>query len=72
MTNQEKLSILEELFEVEAGALSENQIIRELDNWDSMKALEMIVVFEDEFKKHINAGDIKGFITIKDLLDYIG
>lgn len=72
MTNQDKLSIIEELFEVDKGTLKENQIIRELDNWDSMKALEMIIVFEEEFKKTISANDIKGFVIVQDMLDFIG
>lgn len=71
MTKQEKLALFEETFELEEGELKEDMSLSELENWDSMTKLSLIVLMDDEFEKKLTGEQIKGFITVKDILDFM-
>ena len=72
MTDREKMNLLEEMMEMENGALSENTVLGELEGWDSMAALSLIVLMEDEFGKKLSGEQIIGFKNVKDILDFMG
>ena len=72
MTKQEKLALLEETFELEEGELKEDMNLSELENWDSMTKLSLIVLMDDEFEKKLTGEQIKSFVTVKDILDFMG
>lgn len=72
MTGKEKMGLLEEMLELENGTLKEDTFIRQVENWDSMAAISLIALVDEEFQKPLSAEQIKNFITIKDILDYMG
>ena len=71
MTEQEKLAMLEELLEEDAGSLSPDTVLEELDSWDSMAKLSLIVLMDDEFSKNLSGETIRGFVRVADILDYM-
>ena len=71
MTNREKLALLEEMLELEEGELNEEMVLSEIDNWDSMTKLSLIVLMDDEFGKKLSGEQIKSFTTVQDILDYM-
>ncbi|WP_292594699.1 acyl carrier protein [Mesotoga sp. UBA5847] len=72
MTDQEKLALLEDMLELDEGTLNEEVKLEEVEGWDSMAKLSLIVLMDDEFGKKLSGEQIKGFKTIKDILDYMG
>lgn len=72
MTDQEKLALLEDMLELDEGKLSEEVKLEEVEGWDSMAKLSLIVLMDDELGKKLSGEQIKGFKTIKDILDYMG
>jgi acyl carrier protein len=72
MTMNEKLALLEEMLELEEGELKEEMKLEEIEDWNSMAKLSLIVLMDDEFGKELTGDQIRGFITIKDILDYMG
>ena len=72
MTEKEKLAMLEELFEMEESALSQEMILAELDAWDSMTKLSLIVLMDDEFGKELTGDQIKKFVKVQDIIDFMG
>lgn len=72
MTNQEKLALLEDMLELDEGVLNEEMKMEEIEGWDSMAKLSLIVLMDDEFGKKLSGEQINGFKTIKDILDYMG
>ncbi len=44
---------------------------RELDEWDSMTALSVIAMIDEEFDKQISGDDIRNVSTIKELYGFI-
>lgn len=71
MTNQEKITMLEEMLELDQGALSEDIVLSELEEWNSMASLSLIVLMDEEFDKTLAGKQIKEFKTVKDILDYM-
>ena len=71
MTNQEKIAMLEEMLELDEGTLTEDTVLSELEEWDSMASLSLIVLLDEEFDKKITGKQIKEFVTVKDIIDYM-
>ena len=69
MTEQEKLALLEETFDMDEGTLSPEIELADIEEYDSMTKLSLIVMAEDEFGKKLSGGEIKTFKTVKDILD---
>ena len=72
MTNAEKIALLEEAWELDEGTLKEDTVLADVEEYDSMAKLSLIVLCDDEFGKKLPGDTIKGFVTVKDILDYMG
>ena len=68
MTEQEKLAMLEEVLETDEGVLRADMDLDEVDEYDSMTKLSLVVMMEDEFGKKLTADDIRAFRTVGDIL----
>ena len=68
MTNQEKLAMLEETWELDEGTLEVNTALADVDEYDSMAKLTLIVLMDDEFGVKLTGDMIKGFETVEDIL----
>ena len=69
MDNKKKLELLEELFEVDEGTLTPETELSQLDEWDSMAALSLIVMIDEECGKRISGDDVKKFVTVQDIMN---
>lgn len=67
MTQQEKMNALEEMFEIDSGALTPETALETL-NWDSMAMLSLIAMVNEQFGRRILGDQLKGFKTIGDIL----
>lgn len=72
MSNQEKMALLEDMFEVDEGTLSPEMELSEIGNWDSMMKLTLIVLMDEECGKSLKSDDIKKFNTIQNIMDFMG
>lgn len=72
MTTEKKIELLADMFEIEESELSPENLLDDMECWDSMAKLSLIVVMEDECGKKLTGDTIKGFKTVKDILDYMG
>ncbi len=71
MSNQEKISLLEDMLELDEGTLKPEMELSEVDNWDSMAKLSLIVLMDEECGKTLRTDDIKKFNTVQDIMDYM-
>lgn len=69
MELKEKLAMLEEVMECEEGTLSPEMDLNDVEDYNSLAKLSLIVMMADEFNKKIGSEDIKKFVTVKDILD---
>lgn len=71
MSTKEKLALLEEMFDMDEGTLDAETELSNLDQWDSMAKLSLIVLMDDECGKELKSDDIKKFNTVQDILDFM-
>lgn len=72
MTQEEKISMLEEMLELENGTLSPEMELSSIEEYDSMAKLSLIVLMDDEFDKKLTGEQIREFKTVQDILDFMG
>ena len=72
MTKEEKIALLEDMLELESGALTAETELSSIDEYDSMAKLSLIVLMDDEFNKKLTGEKIREFVTVKDVLDFMG
>lgn len=67
MTKENKIKLLEEMFEADAGSINSET---ELDNlpWDSMAMLSLIALVNEHYGKRLTGLQLKSFKKVEDLL----
>ena len=68
MTNQEKIALLEDMLELEAGTLTPETELTSVDEYDSMAKLSLIVLFDEECGKKLTGEEIRTFKKVGDIL----
>ena len=68
MTENEKLRLIEETLECDEGTLTADTVLADIENYDSMAKLSLIVLFDDELGKKLTGDEIKQFVTVGDIL----
>lgn len=68
MTEREKLALLEDMLELDEGDLTVDKALDDIDEYDSMAKLSLIVLMEDEFGVKLTGDVIKGFETVGDII----
>ena len=71
METNKKIALLEEMLELNEGTLSKETMLSDIEEYDSMAKLSLIVLMNDEFGKKLNSAQIKTFHTVKDILDFM-
>ncbi len=66
---KEKIALLEDTFDMDEGTLMPEIGLDEIEEYDSMTKLSLIVMVEEEFGKKLSGEDIKSFKTIQDILN---
>ena len=72
MTQEEKIAMLEEVLELDNGTLKPEMQLDQVDSYDSMAKLSIIVMMDDEFSKKLTGDQIREFKTVQDILDFMG
>jgi len=71
MELKEKLALLEETLDTEEGVLTPETVLDDLEEWDSIAALSLIVMLDEHFGKTISGNEIKALETVTDILNYM-
>lgn len=67
MTDQEKIALLEDMMDLDEGDLSPETELAELEEWDSMSKLSLVVMAKKQFGKELEVKDVRAFETIADI-----
>jgi acyl carrier protein len=71
MTNQEILNLIEDTLEVDMNTLTENTLLSDLAEYDSMAKLSIIVLADDDFNKKLTGETMKEFKTVGDIITFL-
>ena len=72
MTLERKMELIADVLDLDAEDISPDTVLADLDEWDSLAALSLIVMADEEFGKKLSGETIKGFVTIQDILNFLG
>lgn len=72
MTNEEKLHLIEEVLELDEDTLKPETALADIEEYDSMSKLSLIVMIDDECHKKLTGEQLREFVTIQDVLDFMG
>jgi acyl carrier protein len=51
--------------------ITENTVLRDLDEWSSLTALSLIAMADEEYSVKLTGDDIKSSITLNDIFEII-
>lgn len=71
MTLQEKIEFLEEIMDVEEGTLTEETLLEEVEEWDSLSTLSLTVEMKRNYNLKLTSEMIKNFNTVRDVCEFI-
>lgn len=71
MELKEKLALIEEALDTEEGALTPETVLDDVDSWDSIAALSLIAMMDDNFGKTLSGSEIRALVTVGDILAYM-
>lgn len=71
MKLEEKMALLEDMLELDGGTLKPETVLADIDEYDSMAKLSLIVLMDDEFGKKLTGEQIRGFKTVQNILDFM-
>lgn len=69
MEQKEKLVKLEELMDLEEGCLHAEDQLSDIEEWDSIAHLSLIILLEDDYNKEISGAEVRALKTVQDILD---
>lgn len=68
---KEVLELLEEVMDLDENTLDVDAVLEDVEEWDSLSKLSLMAEAKKMFGKKMTADDIKGFVTVKDICDYL-
>lgn len=68
MEQKEKLEKLEEMLDLEGGTLTPEIRLGDLEEWDSIAHLSLIILLDDDYGKKISGNEIRALKTVQDIL----
>lgn len=71
MILQEKIQYLEEIMDLDEGALDVDSKLEDIEEWDSLSALSLTVEMKKQYDLNLTTDVIKSFKTVADICQYI-
>lgn len=69
MEQKEKLAKLEEMMDLEASSLRPESRLSDIEEWDSITHLSLIILLEDEYGKEVSGTQVRALKTVQDILN---
>ncbi len=68
MSEKEKLGLIEECMDLDEGTLKPEDNLADYEEWDSVTALSIIAMMDEQFHKSVSGGTLKDAKTVADIL----
>ncbi len=67
MTSEEKLAMLEDVMDLDEGELTDESVLDDIEEWDSLSVLTLISEMKKRFDISLSTQQIKEFKTVADI-----
>ena len=68
MEIKEKLALIEECMDLDVGTIKESDELDSFEEWDSVTALSIIAMVDEQFHNTLSGEDLKAAKTVADIL----
>ena len=68
MTTEEKLAIIKEILECEDANINANTQLKDIEEWDSLSVLSLIMYMLDNYSIKVSGSDIRNFTKVQDII----
>ena len=68
MTTKQKLNLIEECMDLDEDTLKINDDLTSYEEWDSVTALSIIAMLDEQFHKTVSGNSLKDAKTVADIL----
>lgn len=72
MNKKEILMMLDELIETDPGTLTGDEVLKELEGWDSLAAIEFLALVDEHLGIAVSPKQIATSKTVNDVLALLG
>lgn len=72
MTNQDFIKQFSEKLQISKTDLTEETRLDSLDEWDSWNKLTLMTFLDESFSVNLSSNDLKEFVTIGDIIRWLG
>lgn len=69
MTTEEKLAIIKEILECEDANINANTQLKDIEEWDSLSVLSLIMYMLDNYSIKVSGSDIRNFTKVQDIIN---
>ena len=66
------IEVFNDILDLETGQLTQESTPEDIDEWDSMANVNIIVALEEEFKIKFKLEDIQDVKTVNDFINLVG
>lgn len=70
MKKEEIIEMIEEAMDLDPETLSENSVLSDYDEWDSLAKLSLLAAAKKIFKVAISSSEVKTFVTVADIIKF--
>ena len=71
MTDNEKLALIADVLELTPEDITADTVLADLDEWNSLNILSLIVVVDENFGKTLTSATVKEFKTVGDIMAFM-
>ena len=71
MNRKQIVSQIEELLEISPDTLREDEEVRSLEHWDSLKLLEIVALADEQLHVQIDADRLAKCVTVSDIIQLL-
>jgi acyl carrier protein len=71
MSASKIIEIFEDILDIEKGKVNLNSTPEDIEEWDSVATINIIVAIEDEFKIKFKLKDVQEATSVKDFLELV-
>lgn len=71
MSQSEVLHQIEDVLDINEGSLTMDRALDNIDEYDSMAKLSLIVMSDDDFNKKLTAEQLNEFKTVGDIVNFL-
>ncbi len=70
MNKEEIIRVLEKAMDLEENSLTEDDVLEDMSEWDSLSKLAFVAAVKEKFNKYVSIKALADFFIVQDVIEY--